>query len=121
MPVTDTTELQGHWQAKVGKPGEVVQGDEAIEESLRGVLGTQKGELAYNPEFGVDWLSVLDEPAAVAVPHLVREAQEAVRRWLPDVKVSRLGVVGSGSHLTIRVYWSRRDEVSETMTEVVRA
>jgi phage baseplate assembly protein W len=119
MTAVDTTQVQGHWQSAIGKSGAVVQGDEALNDSIRQLLTSQKGEDVYRKDYGINWLTIIDEPAVIVVPLLVTEAQEAMRRWLPEIAVQQIEVGGTGAGVVLRVFW-RRGTSDVQVTEVTR-
>lgn len=93
-------------QAQLHTYGQSVSGDHDIEQSIRIILGTQAGTVPFNPEYGVDWLQVLDRPVGTAAPVMVGMAQRALERYEPRITVKRIEpVVESDGGLKARVVW----------------
>lgn len=65
----------------------------ALEARLRLVLETRPGRLPWRPDFGCDLGALIGEPAS---PQNIARArfhvEQALMRWLPEVKVLRLDV-----------------------------
>jgi hypothetical protein len=82
-----------HPACPIGVPRPRQSGLEALETRLRLVLETRPGQLPWRPEFGCDLASLQGEPATTA--NLSRASfvvEQALQRWLPDVRVLRCQV-----------------------------
>lgn len=116
-PIAYTSIAAAHWQPAIGTPGEVVEGLRDIDQAIRIILTTPKGSDPHRPEFGSDLHLYIDWPVNRVVPHLVREAVDAIRRWETRVTVVQVRAVIDGAHITLRVQWRVADGV-EQLTEV---
>lgn len=114
-PYTSITAV--HWQPALGTPGEVVEGLRDIDQAIRIILTTPLGSDPHRPDFGSDIDRYIDWPTNRVVPHLVREAVEAIRRWEPRVTVVQVLIEIDTSHITMRVQWRVADGVIQ-QTEV---
>lgn len=114
-PYTSITAV--HWQPALGTPGEVVEGLRDIDQAIRIILTTPLGSDPHRPDFGSDIDRYIDWPTNRVVPHLVREAVEAIRRWEPRVTVVQVLTEIDASHITLRVQWRVADGVIQ-QTEV---
>lgn len=79
-----------------------------LDQQIRIVGGTQRGSVPHQPHFGIDWHEILDLPASVAFPVLVRQLTEAIKRWVPRVHVTSIEpavVEGAPERVTARVVW----------------
>lgn len=98
-----------HWQPRLDKYGEVVEGIDDITQCIRIILTTPKRSDPHRPEFGCDAWQQIDLPVPEAVPHLVRTALEAIARWEPRAEVVNVTPVfdtaGDGATVTLRVEW----------------
>lgn len=102
MPVTST------WQTRLGgKPGEVVEGDEELAQSLSIVLTTPVASVPGRPGFGSKLDELLDAPLNEVAPKAVREVFRAVRDNEPRITV--LGAVvqqlAADGGIRLRVRW----------------
>lgn len=82
-----------HPAGPLGVPRATQSGAEALETRLRLVLETRPGRLPWRPTFGCDLASLQGEPATPA--NLSRASfvvEQALQRWLPEVKVLRCAV-----------------------------
>jgi phage baseplate assembly protein W len=80
-----TSDLQ--WQPVLGSPGELVYGDDELEQSLLIVLKTVMGSVPGRPEFGSKLLDFIDEPVTTVAPGIVREVFRAVKASEPRITV----------------------------------
>lgn len=116
-PIPYTDIAAAHWQPALGTPGAVVTGLRDIDQSIRIILSTPLGSDPHRPEFGSNLDRYIDWPIDRVVPHLVREAVEALRRWETRVSIVQVRADIEGSRLTLRVRWRVADGV-EQQTEV---
>jgi len=108
------------WQPKLGSMGEVVEGLDDINQCIRIILSTSKGSRAHEPLFGTDIWKYLDSPVAYAIPHIVREAVDAIQAWETRVELVRVQPVVSGAQITLKVEWKLRDDVAVQQTTEVK-
>lgn len=107
-----------HWQPALKRDG-VVEGVADIDQAIRVILSTPKGSDPHRPDFGSDLLLYLDRPIDQAIPHVVRESVEAIRRWEPRCQLIKVIPSVDEAHLTLRVQWRLADGVlRETEVEV---
>jgi uncharacterized protein len=116
-PTSYTSITAAHWQPALGSPGEIVQGLRDIDQAIRIILATPRGSDPHRPEFGSNLHLYIDWPVNRVVPHLVREAVDAIRQWEPRVSVVTVRAVVETEHVTLRVVWKIADGV-EQLTEV---
>lgn len=93
-----------HWQPAL-KSLDVVEAEADIDQAIRVILGTPKGSDPHRPDFGSNVHLYLDYPVHQAVPHLVREAVEAIRQWEPRCELVKVIPTIEESHITLRVQW----------------
>lgn len=91
-----------HWQLALGRSG-TAQGLADIAQCIRTILCTPLGTVPHRPDFGSRVYQYLDWPIARAVPHLVREAFEAIARHEPRVRLVRAAPSADGAGLVLRL------------------
>ena len=108
--LSDITSI--HWQPALHQDG-VAEGIDDINQAIHLILTTPKGSDPHRPEFGSDLHLYIDYPIVRAVPHVVRESVEAIRRWEPRIELIRVRpyVDGDGSQLVVRVEYRLADGV----------
>ncbi|MDD2870075.1 GPW/gp25 family protein [Neomegalonema sp.] len=107
------------WQPRLGAHGEIVAGLEDIHQCVRIILLTPKGSVPHRPEFGSDLWRYLDRPIAEALPHVVRESVDALRRWEPRIEVIRVAPQNlATTHLRLTVEWRLNGRGEMIATEV---
>lgn len=116
-PTPYTSITSAHWQPALGTPGEVVEGLRDIDQAIRIILTTPRGSDPHRPEFGCDIHLYIDWPTSRVVPHLVREAVEAIRRWETRVTLVQVLAEIEEERITLRVQWKVADGVIQ-QTEV---
>lgn len=94
-----------YWQPSLAQSGRRVTAADDISQSIRVILGTPKGSDPHRPEFGSNLSLYLDMPAEQAVPHVVRESVDAIRRWEPRCVLQRVTPVVEGEHVMLRIRW----------------
>ncbi|TBV10269.1 GPW/gp25 family protein [Stutzerimonas kirkiae] len=119
-PIAYTAITAAHWQPALGTPGAAVSGLADIDQALRIILATPKGADPHRPDFGSDLHLYIDWPVNRVIPHLVREAVDAIRLWEPRVAVSAVDASVASEWVTLRVKWRVADGV-EQLTEVAYA
>lgn len=108
-----------NWQPKLGAIGEVVENLDDIHQCIRTILLTPKGSDPHRPEFGSDLWHYVDHPIDEAIPHVVREGVDALRRWEKRIEVVRLVPVQLAlEHLHITVEWRLDGRGDVIATEV---
>ena len=105
-----------HWQPSLSGDG-VVEGVQDVDQAIRIILRTPKGSDPHRPDFGSNIHLYLDYPIDQAVPHLVREAVEAIRQWEPRCELVKVSPSIEEAQITLRVQWKLADGVKRE-TEV---
>ena len=93
-----------HWQPALGNQT-VVEGADDIDQAIHIILGTPKGSDPHRPDFGSDIWRYLDRPVDQAIPHVVREVVEAIKKWEPRCDLMRVEPSIEDSHVTVIVVW----------------
>ena len=105
------------WQPALQAPGEIVRGLDDIWQAIQIILRTPRGSDPHRPDFGSNIHLYLDYPIDQAVPHLVRETVEAIRRWEPRCQLVKVTPSIMEAQITLRVQWKLADGVLR-LTEV---
>ena len=116
-PISYTSITAAHWQPALGTAGAVVEGLRDIDQAIRIILTTPKSSDPHRPTFGSDIYLYIDWPVNRVVPHLVREAVDAIRLWEKRVEVVQVAPVIEGAQVTLRVMWRVANGVPQ-LTEV---
>ncbi|MCL1861777.1 MAG: GPW/gp25 family protein [Proteobacteria bacterium] len=93
-----------HWQPALGSFG-VVETLDDIDQAIRVILATPKGSNPHRPDFGSNVWKYIDHPVDQAIPHVVRETVEAIKKWEPRCALVRVEPFIDGSHVAVRVVW----------------
>ena len=97
-------------QLKLGAIGQVVEGIEDLRQRIKIVLETPKGFDPHRPEFGSDIWRWVDRPFTEALPNVIAEAYEAIEKWVPDFKPTKIRVLEADSSgrftFSIRGLWN---------------
>jgi hypothetical protein len=116
--MVDVTQLSTNWQSRLGGTGEVLQGVDAIDQSIRLILKTQLGELPLQPDFGIDWLQIVDLPMSIAAARIVRESMAALAKWESRATIVQVIPVVEDSSIRVRVLWTPSSSSDARETEV---
>ncbi|MBG6241327.1 MAG: baseplate protein [Candidatus Symbiopectobacterium sp. Dall1.0] len=107
-----------YWQPALNRPGERVSGLADIAQSMRIILGTPCGADLHRPDFGSNLYRYLDMPIEQAIPHVVRETVDALRRWEPRMQLLEVKPRAEAEHLWLRIRWQPITDSTPQMTEV---
>ncbi|AVG15396.1 baseplate protein [Chromobacterium vaccinii] len=102
-----------HWQPALNRP-DLVEAEADIDQCIRIILTTPKGSDPHRPDFGSDIHLYIDHPVSQAVPHVVREAVEAIRQWEPRCQLVKVAPLVDGARIILRVTWRIAAGVRET-------
>ncbi|HIB1401449.1 TPA: GPW/gp25 family protein [Salmonella enterica subsp. enterica serovar Muenchen] len=105
------------WQFALYRDGRVT-GADSVGQCIRTILSTPKGSDPLRPEFGSDAWKYIDRPVAQAIPHVIRESVEAVRRFEPRCHNLRVKPQVKGEHVTLHITWTLQNG-GEGSVEVV--
>lgn len=106
------------WQPALQRPGELVEGIADIAQAIHIILRTPCGSDPHRPTFGSNLYLYIDYPIDRAIPHVVREAVEAIKRWEPRCKLLAIKPTIDGDHMTLRISWETTSGVLQA-TEVL--
>lgn len=106
-----TIYLHTHWQLPPVGSDEIT-GLNDVHQCICNILNTRKGSDVLRPEFGSNHFDYLDQPFDVAVPNMVREIFEAIKRWEKRVILQKVEVSGQAPHFTFTLHWQVADEVA---------
>ncbi|WP_323636226.1 GPW/gp25 family protein [Pectobacterium polaris] len=107
-----------YWQPALQHPGELVEGVADITQAIHIILRTPCGSDPHCPEFGSNLHRYIDYPIDRAIPHVVRETVEAIKRWEPRCKLLAVRPLIDGTHMTLRLSWETTSGVLQA-TEVL--
>lgn len=119
-PLTQITAQD--WQLALGQPGHVVTELEDIAQCLRVILTTPRGSDPLRPHFACDLWRYLDAPIDHAIPHIVREAWDAIQTYEPRVELVRIQPRQGDmpGHVIIAIEWRRAGQAQDALrTDVV--
>lgn len=118
-PLTSITAQD--WQLALDQPGNVVSDLDDIGQCIRVILTTPKGTDPLRPQFACDLWPYIDYPMDRALPHIVREAWDAIETWEPRVQLisiaPRLGEYPG--QIVLRIIWWLRGTTLQNSTEVM--
>lgn len=108
------------WSSKLNALGEIVEGYDDIKQCIEIILLTSKGSVPHRPEFGCDIFKYLDLPANHAVPRLVYEAHEALKRWEPRIDVESVTAEAKEAHhYLLTITWRPKAEYEQQISQEV--
>jgi len=115
----DVTQIASvDWSRKVGGLGGIVEGLDDIDQCIRILLATPKGAVEHRPLFGCDAWRYLDHPVNEALPHIVREATDALARWEPRATVTGITTRYDAEHVYLSIRWAATLGSAGQTTEV---
>lgn len=108
------------WSQKVGYIGEIVTDALDIDQCLRIIMLTRKGQDIHRPSFASNLPDYLDHPIQSAKPHVIRETFLAIKAWEPRVLLDRVVVsYPEISQLKIQAQWRLQNNLQfSSVTEI---
>lgn len=88
--------------------GNVVQGNDDIDQCIGIILQTPLGADPLRPTFGLDQALYIDVPIAIVPSKVVGPAKLAIETWEPRILVDQISVVQSPNnmaHIVVTVLW----------------
>lgn len=79
-----------NWQIGISGFGNVVEGNEDINQAIGITLLNVKGSDPFRPNFGSNLWDYLDTPINTAIPNMIREITTAVKVWEKRVAITRI-------------------------------
>lgn len=83
--------------------GAILEDIDDINQSIKIILETQKGEDPLRPEFGSEIYKYIDYPVNKAIPHIVREIINAINMWEPRINITNINTYTDGSHMKVAI------------------
>lgn len=106
------TQLTTHWQlAPTDEQQSIAQGVDDIHLCISNILLTQKGSDVLRPDFGSDHFRYIDQPEDIAIPHMVREITQALKKWEKRIVIDGVQIQGTAPRLAFNIRWSLTDAV----------
>ncbi len=103
------------WQLALGQPGDVVTELGDIAQCIQVILTTPRGSDPLRPQFACDIWRYIDYPVDQAIPHIVREAWDAIETFEPRAElVSITPRLGDPGQLIVAVVWRRAGQQQQT-------
>ncbi|MCG7518849.1 GPW/gp25 family protein [Ruegeria sp. Ofav3-42] len=103
--------------------GEIAPDLEDLAQEIRQCILTPKGSVPLNPEKGCDLDQFRDRPMNVRSLFVVAEVREALKLWVPRVKVHEITYQTTFETISLNVTWSPVEAVGDDFqtTEVAYA
>jgi len=106
------------WQPKLSQIGEVSEGIDDINQCIAIILTTQKGSVPHRPEFGSDIYKYIDYPIDAAIPNIIREAIDAIKRWETRIDINNVTTQIIEHQIKIQIEWQLKESDITEKTEV---
>ncbi len=106
------------WQPKRGEIGSIVEDIEDINQCIRIILATPKRSDPHRPELGSEIWKYVDFPVNEAIPHIIREAMEAIEKWEPRIEIKRITAMPEGSQIFLKIEWVLKETQEPYVSEV---
>lgn len=117
MNINDIKSLD--FQPKLGEIGAVVEDIDDINQCIRIILTTPKGQLPHRPEFGSDIWKYIDYPVNEAIPNIIREAIDAINTWEPRCNIKSIRADVDLAKVILKIEWLLKETQESNYIEVV--
>jgi phage baseplate assembly protein W len=116
MKLTDIT--QPNWTLSLKRPGEIVTGVDAISQNIIVIAKTQRGTDPLRPNFGTDFISMIDGPVNERVPVFIKDLVDSVAIWETRADITNVSYsIGSDGRVYFEITWTERDTETTTTTK----
>nr|BDD43908.1 baseplate protein [bacterium] len=106
------------WQPKLNQIGEISEGIDDINQCIAIILTTQKGSVPHRPDFGSDIYKYIDYPVNEAVPNIIRETIDAIKKWETRIDIKNVTANINQKQIKIQIEWQLKDSAIQETTEV---
>jgi len=90
-----------------GQKTALCEGDQRIKERIRSLLSIRPGEQVMQRDFGCDLYAFVHEPLTEALQPLISfQIQQALQRWLPEVKLESCTVKSQTSSIEVTILYT---------------
>jgi uncharacterized protein len=97
----------GIWSLSISSPYELIQGYNALFQSIGIILETERGSQPLAPDLGINLKNYVGQPINAAAPNLIKEIREQIAKYEPRVTVKKIEYeINEAGKLTVSVYWS---------------
>lgn len=105
--MADLTNINSsEWQMSLYEPGTIVQGLDALRESLQILLTTERGSCVFRPDYGVENISNIGKPSNEAVVKIIESIEEQVETYEPRIQLLDIQAEVNISNLIIQITWT---------------
>lgn len=107
------------WQPKLNKIGEIAEGIDDINQCIAIILATQKGSVPHRPDFGSDIYKYIDYPVNEAVPNIIRETIDAIKKWENRIDINNVTAQIIEQQVKISIEWQLKESDLTANTEII--
>lgn len=117
--MTLITEIKSsEWSISLQGVGEIVQGIADINQCLKIILFTRKGEDPLRPEFGCGIFDYIDQPIN-KLPIMKKSIIDAVKLWEPRVELTKITPkINADNSVTFSIFWKLSASVDTGQIDV---
>ncbi|MDR1463632.1 MAG: GPW/gp25 family protein [Azoarcus sp.] len=109
------------WQGMNADTGRRLSGLAHIRQSIRTILTTPPGSRVMRRDFGSNIPALIDAPLNAATRlRIMAATAEALIRWEPRIRLSRVTLSASGPALTVDISIVHRGGAAEELTVTLR-
>ena len=105
------------WQISPNADGTILEGVADVQQCITNIVLAQLGSNPFRPDFGIDILALLGQPANLVAGQRAR-VKAQIQKYEPRANVLSVGVTVSEEIVTFAVKWQYR--ATEQLTTVQR-
>ena len=97
----------GIWSLSISAPYELIQGYNALFQSIEIILETERGSQPLEPNLGINLKNYVGQPINSAAPNLIKEIRTQIAKYEPRVTIESIEYeTNEDGRLSVSVYWS---------------
>lgn len=97
----------GIWSLSISSPYELIQGYNALFQSIAIILETERGSAPLEPNLGINLKNYVGQPINTAAPNLIKEIRSQIATYEPRVTIKKIeSEISVEGKLTVSVFWS---------------
>lgn len=104
MEITDVK--SSIYTVSLDKLGDIVQGIDFINQNIKIVLLTRKGEDPTRPEFGCDMAGKIDLPINQVRSSTIKSVRDAINTFIPEIVINKIDPTFTVGGILIKITWS---------------
>jgi uncharacterized protein len=99
--------ISPNWTLSISEAYELVQGVDAVQQSIQIILETQKGSQPLMPDFGINLANFVGKPMTSAAAELISDIRFQIEKYEKRAKITSITQQAQANgQFTINLFWT---------------